>query len=250
MKLLQRLLFLLFAANFLLLLWSLLRPTTDDPVSQASNNTANTHTSLVHVSELSNSLLLIRADIHSQAAQTTGAESGLRDESSQDPCLMLGPFVSEESARIAMTGEKIVFEVVSRREEEQGAVLYRAMIRPTASRETGLVSLSSAREAIQRIGGGIDTYLVASGPIANAVSLGLFSERSNALNVQRLLAGEGIVVVIEPEIRAETRFWVVTYDAKVIDMREGNEYLQGMEVVLAGLSENLCEMIAQAEQFP
>jgi hypothetical protein len=246
MKLLQRLLFLLLAANFLLLLWSLLRPATGDPRSQVSKNMPNTQISLVHISELSNSLLATHADMHSRSdLMETDAER--RDDSLQDSCLMLGPFVSEESARIALSGERIVFGVISRSAAEQGALLYRAMIPPTVSREEALVSLSSAREAIQRIGGGIDTYLVASGPIANAVSLGLFIEPSNALNVQRLLAGEGIVVVIEPEIRAETRFWVVTYDAKVIDMLIENEYLQGLEVALAGLSENLCEMIAQAE---
>lgn len=184
--------------------------------------------------------LATNADAPGQA----GAESEDRDD---QPCYILGNFASEVDAVAAMTGSSQPYRVVARQVQQEGAPRYRVRSEVQSDREAGLLRLSRLRQAIARSGASIDSYLVTSGAIANAVSLGLFSEQSNALNVQRLLQAQGEEVVVELENQLETRFQVVLTDSYHVDVNGENWVSLGLELALFTGSENLCETIAQAE---
>lgn len=231
MRSLPRLLLLLVAVNLLLLLWNLVRPTLNDSLAGDTHGPA---VPLVHVNELPPEMLV-------RHPLVSGKSDPFRS------CLMRGPFASRDDAQSIMLGSGIAFWVEARRQVMGDQPLYRAMIAPSESLEEARVRLFEVKAAIERIGGGVDTYLVTSGPIANAVSLGLFTQQSNALNVQGMLAGEGIEVAVETELRVEESYWVVTNNAEAIDIVDENTGLRVFEVVSAELSENLCEMIAQVE---
>ncbi|MDO8908716.1 MAG: hypothetical protein Q7W55_09470 [Pseudohongiella sp.] len=243
----RHLLFILVAANLLFLLWSLVRPEGGGGEQLAAQEFASSRGMLVHINEQATPLSARYSIVSNPPGLLSGLSAVDRIEALQQGCLALGPFSSEEAARAVMPGLGISFNVIGRRELVAESPFYRAMIPPSASRELALLRLSEVRSTIERIGGGIDTYLVTSGPITNAVSLGVFGERSNALNVQSLLSLQGVDVVIEQENRTEVRFWVVANDPKAFEFIGENDSLSGLERVSAELSENLCETIAQAE---
>jgi hypothetical protein len=247
MKALRRLLLILIAANLLLLLWNLVRPVSGQTGQFPAQSRLDSATTLIHINEQVAPPLRVfpRA---SDLSLLPEVSSGAGDvEQIPDACMMLGPFASEEAARMVMPVSGVSFKIESRAEAVTTSPLYRAMIPPAASRELALARQSEVRAAIERAGGRIETYLVTSGPIANAVSLGVFSEQSNALNVQSLLAAEGIDVVVERENRSEVRHWLVTNDSEAIEFIEENLNFQASSVALSRVSENLCETIAQAE---
>lgn len=180
------------------------------------------------------------ADALSQAA-------GESENSDGQSCYILGNFASEADAVAAMTGSPQPYRVLARQVQQEGAPRYRVRSEVQSDREAGLLRLSELRQAIARSGAAIDSYLVTSGAIANAVSLGLFGEQSNALNVQRLLRAQGEEVVVELENQLGTRFQVVLIDSYHVDINGENWASLGLELTLSTGSENLCETIAQAE---
>ena len=243
MRLLERIMLLLVAANILMLLWGVVRM----PAHQLQQVRDGSLASLTHLSEVQDVVVVTAspglAEISAESDAVSSDPAGLLFER----CFMRGPFDSDDAARTAMSGSDIAFSVRSVRESIAAAPLYRAMIAPSANLAEAQQRLSEVATAIERTGVVIDTYLVTTGPIANAVSLGLFSERSNALNVQRVLADQGVEVTVEPELRIATRYWVVANDADAVDIVNKNAAVPVFDVVPAELSENLCEMIAQAE---
>jgi len=125
--------------------------------------------------------------------------------------------------------------------------LHRVFLTPLDDRSDAQGLLASARETIAGIGANIDTYLVVGGEFDNTVSLGLFSERSNALNVQRILSENGFDPQIAVESRSHQQFRLF------VDWHEDSDFAKKTRdrVLISGLtlsvSENLCEMIAQQE---
>lgn len=231
MRLLRRLLFLLLASNLLLLLWNSVRPAGPELLRGGFNDSL---APLVHLREQPDFLL-----------QGVSAVSDVSAVAGSN-CRVRGPFSSNEDALVAMAGVDIAYRVVVLRTPVQESRLYRAMIAPADSLADAQLRLAAVRAAIERIGGGIDTYLVTSGSIANAVSLGLFSEQSNAVNVQSRLASEGVDVVIDVEFRTAESYWVVVDAQEVIDINDESSSDGVFQVAPPELSENLCEMIAQA----
>lgn len=232
MKLLQRLFLMLIAVNLLMLLWSVIKPSVGSQLQQGRDRSV---ASLLHIREQPEAML-------ARGLPALGGDAG-----ASLSCLKRGPFPNAQDAHEAMLDLSINYSVEILRVANQEFPLYRVMIVPSASLAEAQRQLADVRAAIERIGGGIDTYLVTSGPIANAVSLGLFSEQSNAINVQTLLAGAGIDVVVETEFRAEEAHWVITADPKAIDIIDESTGGEAFEVVSPELSENVCEMIAQAQ---
>lgn len=230
MSFMRRVLLFLVAANILLLLWGLVRPAGIAPGSPAGNNSAQTLTLL---SEQTGDLL-------ARAAERDGMEG-------EGQCLMRGPFESADRAGVAMLGADFQFRIEELSLPAANSPRYRAMIAPSPTLAEAREKLAEVSAAIERLGGGIDTYLVTSGALANSVSLGLFNEQANAISVQRSLAGENIDVVVETELRLETRYWVLADDAKAVDFIDETSGVDGFVSVPAELSENLCEMIAQAQ---
>jgi hypothetical protein len=101
------------------------------------------------------------------------------------------------------------------------------------------------RSTIERAGTNIDTYLIVGGEFDNVVSLGLFSEPNNALNVKRVLEGHGYQPQIQIENRARQTREILVELEKDSDFEEKTlQSIQTMGLSLE-LVENLCEMIAQ-----
>jgi hypothetical protein len=125
--------------------------------------------------------------------------------------------------------------------------LHRVFLPPVEDRGDAQRLLASVRERIAEIGANIDTYLVIGGEFDNAVSLGMFNERSNALNVQRILSENGFDPQIAIENRLQQQFRLF------VDWHEDSDFAKETRerVLISGLtvsvSENLCEMIAQPD---
>lgn len=229
MRLLRLLLLLLVSANLLLMLWNLVR---QDEALRVRPEQSLAPETLTLLSE------------HTGILQ---ARSVVADVETEAVCLMRGPFASADEALAVMAGSAIEFRVEQLSLAVPDRPRYRAMLAPSATLAEAREKLAVVSEAIERLGGGIDTYLVTSGALANSVSLGLFNEQSNAINVQRLLAGENIEVVVETESRTETHYWLLSADDKAVDFVDESSAAGRFYSVPAELSENLCEMIAQAE---
>ncbi len=115
------------------------------------------------------------------------------------------------------------------------------------SRDVALVALEGIRESIERSGVPIDSYILPSGPLENAISLGLFSDRANALNVQRTLADQDIVVMVEQEGRSISRYRVVLEREYYDDFKEEIDTIVDALMLDFSTAENVCETIAHAE---
>ncbi|MDP2379545.1 MAG: hypothetical protein Q8M35_03465, partial [Pseudohongiella sp.] len=164
---------------------------------------------------------------------------------SSDQCFMLGPFESEQRLIDLFGGFE--FEVLVRRVEDSNRPFYRAFTLASKSRAEALGVLSVIRDAIERSGSQIDSYIVSSGLLENAISLGLFSEQVNALNVQRILGAQGVNVFVEPELRLLDQYWVVAKTAYYFDFKRKIDEAPEVSSQEISATENLCETIAQAE---
>ena len=163
-----------------------------------------------------------------------GADAGRRDEaggfaaaavSSRQPdaCLLFGAFPSTEEA------EDFLAEV-----RDAGAAgritqpdfrlpsYYRVFIPPAPSLEAARETLNEIRAGISDAGMNIDTYLVRQGSQRNAISLGVFSQRPNALNVQAALESLGFQTETEeiPRFAGEIRVVVRPLDASLLPLAQ------------------------------
>ena len=235
----------LMAGNVLLALWYLIVPAPEhEPAGPGS------HQFLIHRQEMEvmvkrapEAALASMADAQSIASENSVESSG--DSVSQ--CFMLGPFESEGQISSWFSDIGVEFEVRVTRVQDINAPLYRAYSPAVGGRSSASALLSEIRDAIQRSGAQIDSYVVSSGPLENAISLGLFGDQANALNVQRILVEQRVNVLVEPELRFINHFWLVAKSDYYADFKRK---IDSMPVILSqavSMVENLCETIAQAE---
>lgn len=242
----------LLAFNLLSLLWFFVRgDLTLAPKSQyADFNRQDPGASLLLESERPNAPLSDRFLVSGDSPQAVTGQEGrgeLSDNSVAPDCYMLGDFVSEADAVAAMDGLSISYRVVVREAESVSPIRYRVRSAIAPDREAGLQRLAELRRAIAETGVSIDSYLVTSGPMQNAVSLGLFNEHSNALNVQRLLQVQGEEVLVEIERSVENRFQILFQNGYPFEFNSESWDSLGLTMVRVDASENVCETIAQAE---
>ncbi len=127
---------------------------------------------------------------------------------------------------------------------------YRVYLPPAASREIAANTLREVQARLAAANLNIDNFLITQGELENGIALGLFSERNNALNVERQLGQLGFAVVIAEEPRTQNEFWVAVEEppqspqlmALWPEITAQRSYLQR--------TEKLCETIAHEEQFP
>lgn len=165
-------------------------------------------------------------------------------------CAQIGPFRNEEDAQnFANTYAQRMNLAVEVR-QVPAAPDYRVFLPPFASRELAISTQETLRAAFAANKFSIDTYLVPRGELENSIALGLFSEQSNALNVQRQMQGLGYQVVVRTEEKQASEAWVLATDVESeaqftqqwTQMRLSRSYIDA--------GEKLCETIAHTPQFP
>lgn len=162
-------------------------------------------------------------------------------------CIWIGP--SENSMQFSdlFDALEVRYDIEIKQEPDIANRFYRVHTPIFESREAVTAALDEIRASISRTGSSIDSYIVTTGPLENAISLGLFSERDNALNVQRVLAGLNMDVLVELEIRSLNRYWAVVNNTYYIEFKEEIDDALARFSGAMSVSENLCETIAQAE---
>lgn len=245
MNVYTRAILMLVAANFLLALWLLLTHQ-----NEALSKTEVSVVELVHKREAGR---LSERQMHTILSQDTEASNiqivnDFGAESAEAMlCLEVGG--SDGLAQFSKLLDSLPLEY----NVEQLQVLdmenpfYRVKTAPYESRDVAVVSLASIRESIERSGVPIDSYIVPTGPLENAISLGLFSDQSNALNVQRALAEQDINVLVEQEGRPTSRYRIVLRTDYYIDFKEQIDPLIDALTLQFSAVENVCETIAHAE---
>ena len=241
----RQILLLLLACNLLIALWYLVIPAAVYlPVSVSSSDT------ILHRRELDLQLQGIR-DVSGTSVVESGTlvseAAGELVVASAPRCLMLGPFESEQQPRFWFSDINVEFEVRVQRVQDTDAPLYRAYSPAVDGRSGAAMLLSEIREAIQRSGAQIDSYIVTSGALENAISLGLFGDQTNALNVQRILGELGINVLVESELRFINEYWIVAKFEYYADFKRKMDDMPIAPLQAVGITEILCETIAQAE---
>lgn len=162
-------------------------------------------------------------------------------------CLVIGP-LNDSAPLVGRLDElEVEYDIREWQEPDMANPYYRAHTPAFESREVAITALEDIRISISRSGASIDSYIVTTGSLENAISLGLFSERDNALNVQRILASQDINVIVEPEMRLISSRQVVMNHSYYNEFKEEIDALLVELSVGPGVIENLCETIAQAE---
>lgn len=104
---------------------------------------------------------------------------------------------------------------------------------------------TAARQSLEALqAAGIDSFIVGSGELAGAISIGLFTREDLALAQQERLAGQGFATSIQEIVTASNEIWV-TIEGLSQDLLEGSDLLdllsEGLDLEVA---EKPCETIA------
>lgn len=184
------------------------------------------------------------------SVQLPEEEGTLPAEEQARYCAEIGPFRNEEDARnfTSTHGERMSLTVDMR--QVPASPDYRVFLPPFASRELASSTLETLRAVFANNNLAIDTYLVPRGDLENSIALGLFSEQSNALNVQRQMQSLGYQVVVREEEKTVTQAWVLAADVEsALDFQQQWAQMRlSRSYIEAG--EKLCETIAHTPQFP
>lgn len=235
---------LVLAANLLLGVWYYLTP------SSKTHDAFRPPAGLVHKREILQ--LIPRLGEHAPLPDLESSFDGVESNDIVDVgaslnCAWMGPL--EDPAQLVSLFDtlEIRYSVERRQQPDMDNTYYRVHTPKFGNREIALGALDDIRTSISRSGVAIDSYIVGSGSLENAVSLGLFAEHDNALNVQRVLAGLNVNALVEPEVRLLARYWVAIENTYYVEFKEEIVAALAALAGVVSVSENLCETIAQAE---
>lgn len=160
-------------------------------------------------------------------------------------CVEIGPFASEPMLEQFVTAQAGSRQMRADIRSAPGDVQYRVYLPVQDSRETASARLVALREAISERQLGYDSFVISSGELENAISLGLFSEQANALDVEARLATLGYDVQIREEAKPREELWLLSSD--FVSPEQFNLWWLEIAPTSAGLQgrEKLCETIAQ-----
>ena len=241
----SRTILILVAANSLLALWHfLIRP------NETMLRTEFPVVSLVHKSEAAPLSLKSEHRVLLQTPDITAVpiEIDSNVESIGAPiCLEFSQLDVFAQFSASLDGLALEYSVEEIRVLDIDNPFFRVQTPAFESRDVAIAALQGIRESIERSGVPIDSYIVAAGPLENAISLGLFSDRANAFNVQRVLADQGVNVMVEREGRSTSRYRVVLEREYYFELKEQIDVVAGALMLEISALENLCETIAHAE---
>ncbi len=158
-------------------------------------------------------------------------------------CMAIGAFANLTIARTLVTeitekGFLADIELQKQTESE-----YRVYMPPFSSDAAARQTLANLLE------NGIDSFIINSGDLGGAISLGLFQQQQSAFRLQEELAAEGYATSIQETVQSDTEFWIIIQPASSSDL----------EVLWTGLlesnrnikqSEKLCESVAPEGLLP
>ncbi len=141
------------------------------------------------------------------------------------------------SGGLALTGEPLPSQ-------------YRVYLPPASSQSIATITLDGLSERLSAADLQIDSYLITRGTLSNGIALGVFNDESNALRVQSEVAALGYEPRIEeiPRSTGEIGVWLLNPQSAPLNEAEWLD----LSAERPGLirSENLCQTLVQASQFP
>ena len=166
-------------------------------------------------------------------------------------CTLVSGFTSIDSAsallldaeQLALTGGVILLG-------EPLPSQYRVYLPPSSSREIAAITLAGVSESSSAADLEIETYLITRGALANGVALGVFSARENADEVRAAVAELGYSPQIEEIPRSDGGIgvWLRNSDSGPLEEAEWLDLSTERSDLIR--SENLCQTLVQASQFP
>lgn len=186
-------------------------------------------------------MLLAEFDAQSQARQIR--ENGL--------CLDVGPFSSVDEANAFISAmQGLGFEARLDLTGEPLDAQYRVYLPPYPTQNVASITLQGLSRVLDQAGLEVETYLITRGLLSNAISLGIYTESNAATAVQQRVAALGYPVEIEPIPRSTGVIQVQlrSTDSGFIESPEWPEFTAFGDNLTT--SENVCQTIAQANQFP
>lgn len=118
-------------------------------------------------------------------------------------CPAIGPFPEAEVEGVVAGLAAAGFQAAAREVDVPSAIIHWVYIPPSASRELALRQLKELQAR------SIDSFIVAEGEFARAISLGSFQSRDSAITVQARVRSAGYPAEVQ-EIRRDIRqHWVV-----------------------------------------
>ncbi len=135
-------------------------------------------------------------------------------------------------------------------EGEQLPSQYRVFLPPASSRAIAAIVLDALSETSAAAGLSLETYLITRGSLENAIALGVFESLELAEDIQAQVANLGYQPQVEEVVRSDggIAVWLESPDSLGLQSTEWLDLAQESQDLIA--SENLCETIAQGEQFP
>lgn len=118
-------------------------------------------------------------------------------------CPAVGPFSEADGVRVVAALQAAGYETGARMVELKSARVFWVYIPQFPDRAQALRKLRELQAK------GVDSFLVAEGADANAISLGSFTAKDSALGVQARLRSAGYGVEIREETRNVQQGWVV-----------------------------------------
>ncbi len=237
----------LLLSNIVFMAWNVFTPGLVPVLPERADQVIDS-TTLPLLSEIDEARLIpypSREELLAGAEPINSAE--LMQESEAQYCAEIGPFRSVEDAQgFVLTNTERMTLVVDER-EVPAAPDHRVYLPPFSSRELAQSTLATLQAQFAANDLAIDTYLMPRGELANGIALGLFSEHSNALNVQRQMEVLGYKVVVRTEPKQELQVWVLAtglssaqaFSEHWAQMRLSRSYVDTRE--------KLCETIAHAQ---
>lgn len=163
-----------------------------------------------------------------------------RQDVARSVCLRIGPFDAEE-ARRALLAELVQAGLTAQSPAPEPYVTtqFWVMLPPYETRRRALQTL---RELQARK---IDSYLVSSGELKNAISLGLFSREELAKGVQEKIREAGYPAEIRPKDKQNQRLWLLVIADQPLE--NTTKSLASLVSRQSGIkiSNTSCEMFAQ-----
>ena len=127
---------------------------------------------------------------------------------------------------------------------------YRVYLPPASSREIATIILEAASEAISAADLEVETYLITRGALVNGIALGVFSTQENADEVQTAVTQLGYTPQVEEIARSDGGYgvWLRNADSSPLNEAEWLDLSTERSDLIR--SENLCQTLVQASQFP
>lgn len=182
----------------------------------------------------------------------TQREQRLREEAELNKtCLKISPFNNSDEANVLLSRAQELglsgrLDVVG----EQLPSQYRVFLPPASSRAIAAIMLDSLGETAEAAGLQLETYLITRGSLENAIALGVFESPESAADIESKVTELGYQPRVEEIITSDggVVLWLEGPNSLTLQSTEWLDLAQESQDLL--VSENLCETIAQGEQFP